>query len=96
MVLGRFADLSEAEFVKLHLKYRPSAAKVASVASELSLATASNTHPFGGADNLKCASSAMPSCAMRATLRTSLWTCVAFVSRLKSGVYLTHSLKAAW
>lgn len=36
MALGRFSDLSEQEFVNLHLKYRPSAAKVASVTREIS------------------------------------------------------------
>jgi len=35
MALGKFADLSEEEFERVHLRYRPSAARVANVASEL-------------------------------------------------------------
>ena len=35
MALGKFADLSEEEFERVHLRYRPSAARVAKVADEL-------------------------------------------------------------
>mmetsp|Transcript_26945 Transcript_26945/g.66040 ORF Transcript_26945/g.66040 Transcript_26945/m.66040 type:complete len:472 (+) Transcript_26945:92-1507(+) len=39
MALSRFADLSAEEFERLHLKYRPSAAKVAAVGREVSQST---------------------------------------------------------
>ena len=34
MEMGRFSDLSEEEFVKTHLKYRPSSEKVREVNSQ--------------------------------------------------------------
>ena len=36
MEMGRFADLSEEEFVKTQLKYRPSSGKVRRVTDEIS------------------------------------------------------------
>lgn len=52
MTLSRFSDLSEAEFVNKHLKYRPSANKVASVDAELlSLASKHGAGNLGAAIN---------------------------------------------
>ena len=50
MEMGRFSDLSEEEFVKTHLKYRPSAEKVKQVKSQIHEAVAAAV-VLGSADD---------------------------------------------